>query len=148
MRLDYMTLKDGVLHGLKECFIRKRSGYERPYTRGRYRHGIPVGVHHHYYENGICSVRKKYGNPCNNRSRVLKLDAWMPSGKKCPKSHIDESGDGVHYVYSDFYRKLREIHFYANHELRSLLILDEKGKLKDVLSNLHTGNLYEWSLAG
>jgi len=148
MRHDYMTLKDGVLHGLKECFIRKRSGHETPYTRGRYRHGIPVGVHHHYYENGICSVRKKYGNPCNNRSRVLKLDAWMPCGKKCPNSHIDESGDGVHYVYSDFYRKLREIHFYANHELRSLLILDKNGKLKDVLSNLHAGNLYEWSLAG
>ena len=85
------------------------------------------GLNEHFYQSGLKSKRATYEPWTKRKSKLVSLEVWQPSGKKCPYSYIDQWGDGVQYSYDED-GNIISISFYEKFDCRAEVFPDDKGQ--------------------
>jgi antitoxin component YwqK of YwqJK toxin-antitoxin module len=122
-RFTYTSYKNGKRNGLDISFLGNGIITQKSY----FKDNQYLGVSEHFYENGLKSKRATYEPWTKRKSKLVYLEVWKPSGKKCPYSYIDQQGDGVQYFYNEN-GKIVLILFYEKFDCRAEIFPDDEGQ--------------------
>jgi antitoxin component YwqK of YwqJK toxin-antitoxin module len=119
----YTSYKNGKRNGLNISFLGNGIITQKNY----FKDNLYQGLNEHFYQSGLKSKRATYEPWTKRKSKLVSLEVWQPSGKKCPYSYIDQRGDGVQYSYDED-GKISDILFYENFDCRAEVFPDDEGQ--------------------
>jgi antitoxin component YwqK of YwqJK toxin-antitoxin module len=133
----YTSFQNGKRNGLNISFLGNGIITQKNY----FKDNLYQGLNEHFYQSGLKSKRATYQPWTKRKSKLVSLEVWQPSGKKCPYSYIDQRGDGVQYSYDED-GKISDILFYENFDCRAEVFPDDEGqKLESAW--LYTGKRFD-----
>jgi hypothetical protein len=118
----YTSFQNGKRNGLKIGFIGDGTITDRNY----FKDNLFIGLSEKFYINGMRQERAFYEPTNKRKSKLLSIEVWKPSGKRCPYSYIDENGNGVRYSYYED-GKISDILFFEKFDYRAEIFPDDEG---------------------
>lgn len=119
----YTSYKNGKRNGLNISFLGNGTITGKNY----FKDNLCLGLDEDFYLSGLKSKRATYEPWEKRKSKLVSLEVWKPSGKKCPYSYIDQRGDGVEYSYDED-GKISSISFYEKFDCRAEVFPDDEGQ--------------------